>query len=175
MTQLSAMTSRFTLEYPTHPSLENFLSEKSVNNLELKEWPKLDHQNVLRLLDVYDIDSVVIFVTDLMSTNLFFKLQNHDFKKDPNAVEKCRIYATQILCGLAYLHSRLLCHLDLRAENIFITSDDKAVVADFSGLSWITDKKIYCPLPRSLKPPEMLTSKKKVEPMPIDLWAYGFD
>ncbi|GIX92745.1 cyclin-dependent kinase D-2 [Caerostris extrusa] len=33
--------------------------------------------------------------------------------------------------------------------------------------------KKFCPLPHSLRPPEMLTSKKKVSPLPIDLWAYG--
>ncbi|GIY90881.1 hypothetical protein CDAR_491021 [Caerostris darwini] len=150
------------------------VENRVVNLLEIKEWCKLEHPNVLRLLDtIFNVDGVVIFVTELMQTNLFMRLQDKEFKRDAKASERCRQYARQVLCGLAYMHRVDLCHLDLRAENVFIAKDGRAVVADFSGLCRKNDMKKFCPLPHSLRPPEMLTSKKKVSPLPIDLWAYG--
>ncbi|GBM19265.1 Cyclin-dependent kinase D-2 [Araneus ventricosus] len=150
------------------------VENRVVNLLEIKEWSNLNHPNVLRLLDmIFNVDGVVIFMTELMQTNLFMRLQDKEFKKDAKAPEKCRQYARQVLCGLAYIHHLDLCHLDLRAENVFIARDGRAVVADFSGLCRKGEMKKFCPLPHSLRPPEMFTSKKKVAPMPIDLWAYG--
>lgn len=68
-----------------------------VNVLEIQEWPRLDHRNVLRLLDTYlNLDGVVIFVTDLMDTNLFRRLANKDFRRSPAAPDKCRLYARQV-------------------------------------------------------------------------------
>ncbi|GFY77253.1 hypothetical protein TNIN_246391 [Trichonephila inaurata madagascariensis] len=150
------------------------VENRVVNLLEIKEWSKLNHPNVLRLLDtIFNVDGVVIFVTELMQTNLFMRLQDKEFKNDPHAPDKCRQYAHQVLSGLAYMHHEDLCHLDLRAENVFIAKDGRAVVADFSGLCKTNELKKFCPLPHSLRPPEMLTGKKKVSPLPIDLWAYG--
>ncbi|XP_055944867.1 uncharacterized protein LOC129975717 isoform X1 [Argiope bruennichi] len=149
-------------------------SSRVVNLLEIKEWSNLKHPNVLRLLDmIFNVDGVVIFMTELMQTNLFMRLQDKEFKREAQAPEKCRQYARQVMCGLAYMHQSDLCHLDLRAENVFIAKDGRAVVADFSGLCRKTEMKKFCPLPHSLRPPEMLTSKKKVAPMPVDLWACG--
>lgn len=83
------------------------------------------------------------------------------------------IFSLQVLSGLAYLHRLDLCHLDLRAENVLISFDDRAVVADFSGMCRAADMKKFCPLPSSFRPPEMLGVRKRVEPTPVDLWSFG--
>ncbi|XP_071041548.1 uncharacterized protein [Parasteatoda tepidariorum] len=143
--------------------------------LEVREWPKLNHQNILRLLEtILNVEGAVIFITEIMDTNLFLFLQKKPFRNDPFAPEKCRLFARQVFSGLAYLHERNLCHLDIRAENIFVASDSRVTVADFSGLTYAEEAKRFCPLPRSLRPPELLTTKKiKVAPMPVDLWSCG--
>ncbi|GIX92747.1 cyclin-dependent kinase D-2 [Caerostris extrusa] len=85
------------------------VENRVVNLLEIKEWCKLEHPNVLRLLDtIFNVDGVVIFVTELMQTNLFMRLQDKEFKRDAKASDRCRQYARQVLCGLAYMH-RVTC------------------------------------------------------------------
>lgn len=65
--------------------------------MEVVIWPKLKHKNVLKLVKIIsELENVFIFLTDLMATNLFLRLQSREFKDDPKAIERCRTYARQV-------------------------------------------------------------------------------
>lgn len=76
---------------------------------------------------------------------------------------------------MSYLHRMDMCHLDLRAENVLMALEgDRAVIADFSGLRYAKFYIIHCPLPRALRPPELLRRHKPpVCPKSVDLWSCG--
>ncbi|KAG8184871.1 hypothetical protein JTE90_016212 [Oedothorax gibbosus] len=84
------------------------VEDSVVNLLEIQEWPRLHHDHVLQLVRTFlGLEGVVIFVTDLMETNLFQRLRNKDFRNDRQSPERCRMYARQVLSGLLVIHMYL--------------------------------------------------------------------
>lgn len=90
-------------------------------------------------------------------------------------VKKMFFSLFKVLSGMSYLHRRELCHLDLRAENVLMTLEgDRAVITDFSGLRRTGVYVRHFPLPRSMRPPEVLgRNVYAVSPEPVDLWSCG--
>ncbi|KDQ19376.1 hypothetical protein BOTBODRAFT_85946, partial [Botryobasidium botryosum FD-172 SS1] len=97
---------------------------------EASMWRKLDHPNILPFLGLASIDG---------SPHLLSPLMKHgaadDFvKKNPN-VNRVQLLV-QIAQGLEYMHTRKppIIHGDLKANNVLISEDGSARLADF-GLS----------------------------------------
>lgn len=53
--------------------------------------------------------------------------------------ETAKFYASQILSGLAYLHSLNIMYRDMKPENILLDDSGNACLADF-GISKVLDK-----------------------------------
>ena len=52
--------------------------------------------------------------------------------KTSESFDHCKKYLVGTVTGLQYFHYFKVCHLDFEAENVMITSDMRAVSADFS-------------------------------------------
>ena len=111
---------------------------------ELAYWPRLNHPNIVRLLEMFSLKSLdaTIFIMPLQKTDLREMLLRKEFGMEPDALEKVRGCLYDVLRGLEYLHSKDLCHLDLKVDNVLISHSSSAMICDFSFLN-STKKKLY--------------------------------
>lgn len=50
-----------------------------------------------------------------------------------------RVYTKQLLLGVAYLHENGICHLDIKGQNVFLTSGGQIKIGDFSEMVKLTE------------------------------------
>ncbi|EAS05273.2 Serine/Threonine kinase domain protein (macronuclear) [Tetrahymena thermophila SB210] len=99
------------------------------------------HKNVMRLFEVFDADSSIKIVLELVEGGQLFDLM----KKNPNLTWfEIGLIMKQILSGLEALHSQNIMHRDLKPENILMRSKESLdlVIGDF-GLAQKADAKKY--------------------------------
>ena len=99
---------------------------------EFTEWLKVDHPNVMSLLGIFRHPEFNVFLTPLYNKSLYDILKEKEIKKTSESFDLCKRYLVDTVTGLQYLHYFNICHLDLEAENVMISSDMRAVIADFS-------------------------------------------
>ncbi|KAG8198791.1 hypothetical protein JTE90_007095 [Oedothorax gibbosus] len=117
---------------------ERSIAVKIVNNKDIDEsetvlWPKLDHENVLPLLEFLSLGDVGAFIMDAQAGSLD-DVMDKEFRMGPHALDGVKAWLRDIVCGLEYLHSKDLCHLDLKVDNILISHSSKALLCDFTFL-----------------------------------------
>ncbi|TNJ30452.1 Kinase, CAMK CAMKL [Giardia muris] len=139
---------------------------------EIQVLKLLDHPHIVRLLEVIDTPRHIYLVTEFVDNGELF---NYVVQKQRLAEpEACRFFH-QIVSGLAYCHSRKVCHRDMKLENVLLDSSYNIKLIDF-GLSNIlmsdeTRFKTACGSP-SYASPEMLSGRKYHGPS-VDVWAAG--
>ncbi|KAJ8908547.1 hypothetical protein NDN08_005253 [Rhodosorus marinus] len=86
------------------------------------------HPNVLRLLDVFEIDTHLFLVLEFVDgCELFQYLVRHG----PLSSEQALKFFRQLIAGVEYCHKRLICHRDLKPENLLLDRNLNLRVADF--------------------------------------------
>uniref|UniRef100_A0A7S3EHH1 Protein kinase domain-containing protein n=5 Tax=Rhodosorus marinus TaxID=101924 RepID=A0A7S3EHH1_9RHOD len=87
-----------------------------------------NHPNVLRLLDVFEIDTHLFLVLEFVDgCELFQYLVRHG----PLSSEQALKFFRQLIAGVEYCHKRLICHRDLKPENLLLDRNLNLRVADF--------------------------------------------
>ena len=106
--------------------------------IEDEYWPTLQHPNILPVIDVMTIEqlNVRLYFMPLLPNSLDEIIRSVRFRNDPNSFNRLKKWLLQILAAIEHLHSRHLCHLDIKSDNILIDDKDNAVLADFSGLNF---------------------------------------
>lgn len=105
----------------------NFLKEVAVLR-------SLSHNNVLRFIGVLYRDKKLHLVTEFIPGGSLKELVH-----DSDLVlpwEQRILFAKDIACGMAYLHSKNIIHRDLNSLNCLVREDKTVIVADF-GLARI--------------------------------------
>jgi len=99
--------------------------ENSVNTylLEAKALFQLQHENVLKIHEQFMYQEYFCIVTDLCDSSLV------DWKGKISK-DKFRTFYTQLIDGLAYIHSKKFIHRDIKPDNLFVR-DDKLIIGDF--------------------------------------------
>jgi len=145
---------------------------------EVKLLRQLDHDNIIRILDMYppkspDFEDIYI-VTDLMETDLHRVI----YSKQPLTEEHHQYFVHQILRGLVYLHSASIVHRDLKPSNLLVNKNCDLKICDF-GLARVLCTEEQDNLGRTdyvvtrwYRAPEvvLLASEYTVS---IDVWAVG--
>lgn len=112
---------------------------KNINAWVVEEeiWPALSHPLLLPLLDVLPLPEVgaKLYVSPRLRTCLFDLLQSAGFRADPAAFDRVRKWLRNVLEALDFLHTCGFAHMDIKTENVLISSEDSAVLCDFSGLA----------------------------------------
>jgi len=118
-----------------------FIEKKFVDQEELKLlgreidiMKKVQHRNVLRLIEIYETDNALSLVMELVNGGeLFYKIVD----KGSYSEREARDIIRQLVEGVDYLHGKGIAHRDLKPENLLCSESDEGVVikiADF-GLS----------------------------------------
>lgn len=101
---------------------------------ELNIWPRLKHPNIVPALKVRRYKEVDIFFMPHYSKNMMTFLDDDSYRMRPDSFMMFRVWLTDILSGLEYLHTSDICHLDLKVDNIMITLQNNAVIGDFTTI-----------------------------------------
>nr|XP_042901803.1 mitogen-activated protein kinase kinase kinase 14-like [Parasteatoda tepidariorum] len=102
---------------------------------EIEIWPKLSYPNIIPLLLNFHSPNVAIFVMPIQRNTLLHTVLDRHFFNQSGALDCLKSWLHGTLCGLNYLHSNDIGHLDLKADNVLISYDNRAVISDFSFLT----------------------------------------
>src|SRR5712692_6834232 len=94
---------------------------------EAQALARLNHPNILSVLDVGSHDGTLFVVGELLEgVTLHERLAGAALPQ-----RKAIDYALQIAHGLAAAHAKGITHRDLKPENIFLTNDGRVKILDF--------------------------------------------
>ena len=101
---------------------------------EIEILRQLDHPNIIKLKDVYEDDKKIYIITEFCyGGELFSKIKEKNRFREKDAQ---RIFR-QLIYAINYCHQLGIVHMDLKPENVMLTSSDEdsqVKIIDF-GLS----------------------------------------
>ncbi|KAH7942332.1 hypothetical protein HPB49_022940 [Dermacentor silvarum] len=103
---------------------------------EIKAIQHLEHENVVRLLEVIASSSGVLLVFELLCCNLSTLIHNPERPLSEDHVKCCM---RMLLCGLEHCHSMGILHRDLKPTNVLVNSEGILKLADF-GLACLDSR-----------------------------------
>ncbi|NWU35815.1 DAPK2 kinase, partial [Hylia prasina] len=135
---------------------------------------QLDHPNIMRLHDLFTSRAEVVLVLELISGGeLFDFIAEKEMLSEEEAIE----FLGQILCGVEYLHARLIAHFDLKPENIMLQEKDVPrpwiKIIDFGLAQQLEDGitfKSLCGTPQYIAPE--VINYEPLSPA-TDMWSIG--
>ncbi|XP_058088402.1 serine/threonine-protein kinase ATG1t isoform X2 [Magnolia sinica] len=140
---------------------------------ELSFLSSVHHPNIIRLLDVFQVEACVFLVFEFCAGGDLASYIQHKGRVEEQIARK---FIQQLGTGLEVLHAHHIIHRDLKPENILLsTSDSDSVlkIADF-GLARIVHPGDYaetvCGSPLYMAP-EVLQFQKYNEK--VDMWSVG--
>ncbi|KAL0436703.1 UNVERIFIED_CONTAM: Serine/threonine-protein kinase MHK [Sesamum radiatum] len=131
---------------------------------------KLNHPNVIKLLEIVQENNELFFIFEYMDHNLYQIMKD---RQESFSEEEIRGLMYQVLQGLAHVHKHGYIHRDLKPENLLVTNN-KIKIADFGlarELSSIPPYTDYVST-RWYRAPEVLLQSSFYTPA-IDMWAIG--
>ncbi|KAG8180662.1 hypothetical protein JTE90_020888 [Oedothorax gibbosus] len=153
------------------------VTHKMITEAESLLWPTLDHPNIVPLTEFIDLSLIkaAVYIMPIQATSLRAKLIEREFRLQVDALDQVKKWLLQTLCGLEYLHSRDLVHLDVKEDNVLISQSSTAKLCDFTCLNKATKpiRSAKVGSPFMYKPPEAFYLEGTVEGKPCDLWAFG--
>jgi len=91
---------------------------------------KLDHPNVVKVLDIFEENGTFYIVMPFVHGETLHSIVAKEGKLP---YEIGVNYIAQVCEALDYIHGRNLLHRDIKPDNIMITPEDKAVLIDFGS------------------------------------------
>ncbi|NWI06305.1 DAPK2 kinase, partial [Tichodroma muraria] len=135
---------------------------------------QLDHPNIMQLHDVFASRAEAVLVLELIGGGeLFDFIAEKEMLSEEEAIE----FLGQILCGVEYLHARLIAHFDLKPENIMLQEKDVPKpwikIIDFGLAQQLEDGitfKSFCGTPQYIAPE--VINYEPLSPA-TDMWSIG--
>ncbi len=93
---------------------------------EAKLLAQLNHSNIVQLYDVVEQDDTLGLVIEYVGGQTL----TQRLKQNPDKATKLK-WLAEIAEGLSMAHTKGIAHCDLKAENILVSSDNTAKIADF--------------------------------------------
>ncbi|CAD8139902.1 unnamed protein product [Paramecium pentaurelia] len=149
--------------------------EGLVNEIQIMR--DLEHQNLMKLYEVYETQNSIYMGLELLEGDLLYDLQKA--KRKFTSMEIYNIMKG-LLEGLAYIHEKGLMHRDLKLENILFREADNfnsVVIADF-GLATYVDQVPFifsrCGTPGFIAP-EIINLQNETQPYGVvcDMFSLG--
>ena len=146
--------------------------EKDQQNLRLEIGilQRLDHENIILLLDWFETDSDFVVVTQFAYGELFEIFQ--DDKRLPEA--QVGNIARQLVKALNYLHSQKVIHRDMKPQNVLVSSNGTVKLCDFGFARALSS---HTTVLTSIKGTPLYMAPELVQEKPydggVDLWSLG--
>lgn len=153
--------------------------------IELSILSSVNHPNVLSAHNIFTIKEDICLILPFYPKDLKVYIAKTQYLEIPS--HETQLIAYELLCGLQYLHSNYIVHLDLKPANILLDANNSPKIADF-GLSRFFDKKIQYQSPLitlNWRPPEFLAKDLSKEikikrngkdvmfRSEVDIWSMG--
>nr|KAJ3419818.1 Cyclin-dependent kinase 20 [Polyrhizophydium stewartii] len=141
---------------------------------EIKALQEIDHENVIKLREVFSSGTGIVLVIEYMLSDLAEVLRN---ATQPLTEAQTKAYMLMLLKGVAYCHKNSIMHRDLKPANLLISPTGVLKLADF-GLARVhscdADGRPYSHqvATRWYRAPELLYGARKYD-TGVDLWAVG--
>ena len=143
---------------------------------EMEVLRSLHHPHIIKFYAMYRSATCVHLVIEFMDGG---DLLNRILEKGCFSEADGRTVFAQICAGLAYLHSRDICHRDLKPDNVLLTGDGIAKISDF-GLARHASRsennfRTYCGTPHYFAPEMFKLQKQQVDGYgkAVDVWSLG--
>lgn len=98
-------------------------------NKEATKLKLMDHENIVKVHDVFEENNTVYYVMDYIDGG---SLESKVTLSGPLPENKAVQYIFQIAAALDYMHAKHYLHLDVKPSNIML-SGDKAILVDFGA------------------------------------------
>lgn len=102
---------------------------------EIAHIQELDHENIIKIVDVFYKDKSIYTVLEFMEGDLYQLIHKEKAVLDPAHI-KCIMH--QVLVGLKFLHENKIMHRDLKPGNLLISKEGIIKYSDF-GLARYCD------------------------------------
>ncbi|XP_046402513.1 serine/threonine-protein kinase ULK3-like isoform X2 [Ischnura elegans] len=150
------------------------LSGSAVDNIvtEISLLKKLKHEHIVEMKDFsWDARCIYIIMEFCGGGDLSCFIKRR--QKLPEAT--CKRFLQQLASALKYLRSKNVCHMDLKPQNLLLTSrvNPKLKLADFGFAQYLSDDDKECSLrgsPLYMAPEMLLNAEYDAR---VDLWSVG--
>lgn len=131
----------------------------------------LDHPNICAIIDVFEIPTHLFIVMEFVDgMELFTHISQRGALPERDVLH----FFQQIIRGLEYCHRRLICHRDMKPENILLDRHFNLKIVDFGMTSLSPPGELLstsCGSPHYCDP--MVISGGKYNGCKADLWSCG--
>lgn len=146
---------------------------------EIAIMKKLDHHNVVSLIEVLDDpqEDSLYMVLEMCKKGVVMKVSVEE-RAEPYGPEACRCWFRDMILGIEYLHAQGIIHRDIKPDNCLITHDDVLKIVDF-GVSEMFEKESEMHTTKSagspaFMPPELCVAKHgPISGRAADIWSMG--
>ncbi|KAI9207783.1 kinase-like domain-containing protein [Polychytrium aggregatum] len=141
---------------------------------EIKALQQLNHQNVVKLREVFPSGPSFVLVFEYMLSDLSEVLRN---SPSPLTEAQVKAYMLMLLKGIAYCHANNIMHRDLKPANLLISPTGVLKLADFGLARVHSTESIKRPYSHQVatrwyRAPELLYGARRYD-VGVDLWAVG--
>ncbi|TPX44773.1 hypothetical protein SeMB42_g01997 [Synchytrium endobioticum] len=147
--------------------------KESMIETEVDILKRVKHDNIIQLYEMYEIDSKIYLVMELVTGGELF---DHIVSRGKYTEGDAAKIVFKILLAIEYLHSLGIAHRDLKPENLLLSDKSKQakiMISDF-GLSKVFDDdevmRTACGTPGYVAPEVLRRQGYSKE---IDLWSLG--
>jgi len=121
-------------------SNKNNAKPAMVNEIDIMR--ALDHENVIKLYEVFETEKSIYLVLELIQGRSLQEMLKKQVFKEEAYESKIAMITRQIFEGLTHLAARGVMHRDLKPDNILLDKNDRIKIVDF-GLSTFIDVPEY--------------------------------
>lgn len=168
----------------SRPSASNIHDAETAGNplalvrSEIAIMKKLDHENVIDLLEVLDDpegDSLYM-VVELCKKGVIMNI-GFGANATPYSDEECRHWFRDLILGIEYLHAQGIAHRDIKPDNLLLSTDSVLKIVDF-GVSELfevsEDQKVAQSGSPAFMSPELCRGTREIRYLkPSDIWSMG--
>ena len=165
-------------------AIKKVFQDKKYKNRELQILKQLDHPNVIKLREYFysnsenspDVNSTedvyLNVVMDFIPSTLSRVIRNHVKQKQEMSAFQVKLYSYQLLRSIGYIHSKGICHRDIKPQNILVDKNHIVKLCDFGSAKKLisTESNVSYICSRYYRAPELIFNSTNYTNS-VDVWS----